>query len=86
MKRDRKKMLKHLATVKDADIDTSDIPLLDERFAKFLGVIRPKSAKRAVTLRLDEPMVEWFKGKGGSYTSNMRDVLFAYMLTEETKR
>lgn len=86
MKRDRKKMIESLRALKDEDIDTSDIPILDEKFATFLGVIRPKAAKRAVTLRLDESMVQWFKSMGGSYTGNMRDVLFAYMLAEESRK
>jgi len=46
--------------MRDEDIDTSDIPELDERFWNNAKIVLPKH-KKAISLRVDEDMLSWFK-------------------------
>ena len=75
-----------LANIPDEEIDTSDIPELDEAFwAK--ATLNPPRVKPNINLRLEPEVVEFFKGddpKG--YTSRMAAVLTAYAQTQQDKR
>ena len=75
-------LLDKLAAMSDADIDTSDVPELPAEnwsFAKRPGLYRP--VKKAVTLRLDVDLVEWFKGHApeGGYQTEINRVLRRYV-------
>lgn len=75
-------LLDKLAVMSDADIDTSDIPVLPSEnwaFAKRPGLYRP--VKKPVTLRLDVDLVEWFKGHApeGGYQTEINRVLRRYV-------
>ena len=75
-------LLDKLAVMSDADIDTSDIPVLPAEnwaFAKRPGLYRP--VKKPVTLRLDVDLVEWFKGHApeGGYQTEINRVLRRYV-------
>jgi hypothetical protein len=63
--------------MRDADIDTSDIPPLDEEFFKK-ATIRMPERKLPVTLRVDKEALVWFKSQGKGYQSRMNAVLKAY--------
>jgi uncharacterized protein (DUF4415 family) len=55
-----------IATKNDADIDFSDMPeVLDWRGAEMGKFCRP--AKKSVTLRLDQDVLEWLKAYGKGY-------------------
>ena len=75
---------KRLAEVdanRDAEIDTSDIPEMDkEFFAAARLVMPPGVSKKAVSLRVDEDVFDWFKAQGKGHLSRMNAVLRAYML------
>ena len=62
-----------LAKLDDADIDTSDIPELDEDFFRRAELRVP--VKQAVTIRLDADVVEWFKGQGAGYQTRINQLL-----------
>ncbi|MFZ6755582.1 BrnA antitoxin family protein [Undibacterium sp. Ji50W] len=53
---------KRLATMKDEDIDTSDIAELGDDFFRPAELRQP--AKQAVTIRLESDVLEWFKEQG----------------------
>lgn len=50
---------KRLAEKDDRDIDTSDIPALDDQFFRRAELRLP--TKQPVTIRLDIDVPEWFK-------------------------
>lgn len=50
---------KRLAEKDDRDIDTSDIPALDDQFFRRAELRLP--TKQPVTIRLDTDVPEWFK-------------------------
>tara|TARA_R110002095_G_scaffold130646_1_gene113371 strand:+ start:992 stop:1258 length:267 start_codon:yes stop_codon:yes gene_type:complete len=67
-----------LASMPDEDIDTSDIPELDEEwFAK--AEWRPPVTKEQVTLRLDVDILRFFKAQGKGYQTRINAVLRAYV-------
>jgi uncharacterized protein (DUF4415 family) len=69
--------LDRLRAMKDEDIDTSDIPELDEAFFKN-AVIRMPRPKASVTLRLDREVLDWFKSQGKGYQTRINAILKAY--------
>lgn len=62
----------------DADIDTSDIPPLDDDFFANAELRMPKP-KKAITIRLDSDVLDWFKAQGGGYQTRINAVLRMYM-------
>ena len=77
---------KELATVKDQDIDTSDIPELDENFWKN-AKLGPPRTKPNVSLRLPVEVIEFFKTENPKgYTARMAAVLSAYVDAQRSKK
>jgi uncharacterized protein (DUF4415 family) len=69
--------LKRLDAMKDEDIDYSDIPELDDSFFKKATVSFPP-AKKQLTVRLDEDILEWLKGQGRGYQTRINAILRSY--------
>ncbi len=71
--------LEQLAQLPDDQIDTSDIPELDEAwFAR--AKLTPPRTKPNVSLRVPPEVVEFFKAKNPKgYTARMAAVLVAYV-------
>ena len=66
--------LARLATMRDEDIDLSDIPeQLDWSDAKRGMFYKP--LKQQLTLRLDADVVDWFKRQGEGYQTKINAVL-----------
>jgi uncharacterized protein (DUF4415 family) len=68
--------------MKPKDIDLSDTPeVTPEEFAR--GIVRkgltPPTKKAQVTLRIDSDVLEWFRGRGKGYQSEMNALLKAYV-------
>ncbi len=66
----------------DEEIDTSEIPPVPlEMFAR--GIVRrglkPVVAKKQLTIRVDSDVLEWFKGQGHGYQTQINALLRAYM-------
>lgn len=77
--------IEELAALPDDQIDTSDIPELDERFWKNARVIPPRT-KPNVSLRLPEEVVAFFKAQNPKgYTGRMAAVLAAYVQAHQPK-
>jgi uncharacterized protein (DUF4415 family) len=64
-------------TMKDSEIDYSDISPLDKDFFKK-AVLWP-GTKKQITLRLDPDVVDFFKKKGRGYQSMINAVLRKYV-------
>ena len=70
--------LDKLAKMRDAKIDTSDIPELDKDFFKK-AVLRLPKAKQMVSIRLDDEVLAWFKRQGKGYQTKINEILKMYM-------
>ncbi len=85
MKRSSETDLGRIDAMCDEDIDTSDIPPLDEEFFKK-ATIRMPEPKSSITLRVDKDVLEWFKSHGKGYQSRMNAVLKAYVQAQRERR
>ena len=75
---------KRLAAMKDKDIDTSDIPELDDAFFQQAELKVPP--KQPVTLRLDADVLLWFKSQGQGYQIRINQLLRRYMESQQSHR
>src|SRR5260221_11753491 len=64
--------------MKDADIDYSDIPRLDKTFFKRATMAWPP-AKKQLTIRLDEAVLDWLKRHGKGYQPPINRILRVVM-------
>ena len=69
---------KRVESMADDEIDTSDIPSLDDDFFANAELRLPEP-KQSITIRLDADVVEWFKAQGKGYQTRMNAVLRRYM-------
>ena len=72
---------KRLSAMTDKDIDTRDIPELDDAFFHHADIIVP--TKKSVTLRLDADVLLWFKSQGQGYQTRINKLLRRYMETQQ---
>ncbi len=63
--------------MRDADIDYTDIPALDEGFFKEARVVMPPG-KKQLTLRLDADVLAGLKAQGKGYQSRIHAILRMY--------
>jgi uncharacterized protein (DUF4415 family) len=68
----------NLATMPDSDINLADIPELDASFFKNAEIRLPKP-KKAVSLRLDDDVFNWFRHQGKGYQTRINAVLRLYV-------
>jgi uncharacterized protein (DUF4415 family) len=71
----------NLKFMKDQDIDTSDIPELDEEF--FKKAVWRIPGKQSVTIRIDTDVLEWFKSQGKGYQTRINQLLRSYMQAQQ---
>ncbi len=62
----------------DADIDTTDIPPLDDDFFANAELRMPEP-KKTITIRLDADLLDWFKSQGKGYQTRINAALRVYM-------
>ena len=72
------KRLQEINDIPDEEIDTSEIPELDEYFWKKAKLVKPIS-KKAVSICIDSDIIEWFTNQGNDYQSLMNSVLRSYV-------
>ena len=70
--------LEAIAALKEEDIDTSDIPELDEAFWRNARLVQPDRTE-PVTLRVKRSVLEAFKAQGKGYQTRMNAVLESYI-------
>ena len=73
---------KRLDSMKDEDIDFSEIPeVTAEMFAR--GIVRrglkPVIRKEQLTLRIDSDVLKWYRKLGPGYQTRINSLLRAYM-------
>ena len=73
-----KKRLNEIKTIKDEDIDYSDIAELDADFWLNAKPVYPKQ-KKAISIRLDQDIIDYFKSDGRGYQSKINNVLRTYL-------
>lgn len=74
---------KRLESLKDEQIDTTDIPELGDEF--FVHAELHVPPKQAVTMRLDVDVLNWFKAQGHGYQTRINKLLRAYMLAHQSR-
>lgn len=79
-----KRRVKKITSIKDSDIDYSDISELDAAFWKNTKLVEPPS-KKAVSIRLDTDILDWFKLQGKGYQSLMNSVLKTFVQAKRNK-
>ncbi|MGF1612389.1 MAG: BrnA antitoxin family protein [Gammaproteobacteria bacterium] len=79
-----KERLKKIETLKDKDIDYSDIPETDEAFWEKAELRMPRP-KKAVYLRLDQDLLDWLKRQGPGYQTRINAILRSYMETRKAE-
>ena len=62
--------------------DADAAPLLGDAFWNNAKVVMPV-AKQAISIRLDQDVLDYFKGQGGGYQSRINAVLRSYMDTKK---
>lgn len=62
----------------DEDIDTREIPPLDDDFFANAELELPQK-KIPITMRVDPDVLDWFKSYGSGYQTRMNAVLRMYM-------
>ena len=67
-----------LSTMSDDEIDLVDSPELDEDFFKNATLRMPLN-KKAVSLRIDSDVLDWYKKQGSGYQTRINAVLRMYM-------
>jgi uncharacterized protein (DUF4415 family) len=70
--------LKELQNIPDTEIDTSDIPELDQQFWETAKMVKPVS-QQATLIQLDQDILDWFKSKGKGYESIINSALCSYI-------
>ena len=72
---------KRLAEMKDRDINTDDVPELDDEF--FKKAVWRLPGKQPVTIRIDTDVLEWFKSQGKGYQTRINQLLRRYMEAQQ---
>lgn len=62
----------------DEQIDTSDSPPLSESFFSRATLHSPRG-KVAVTVSLDQDIIDWFRARGGEYQQRINAALRSYV-------
>ena len=76
--------LARIDRMKDSKIDYSDIPRLDKTFFKKATMPWPP-AKKQLTIRLDEDVLNWLKGHGKGYQTRINRILLVVMENQPVK-
>jgi uncharacterized protein (DUF4415 family) len=72
---------KRVDEMTDDEIDTSDIPPLDDSFFAKARLRMPERV--SVTMRVDADLLEWFRAQGEKYESLINAALRSYVESHE---
>ena len=76
--------LKELQNIKDSEIDTSDIPELDEQFWQKARRVEP-IPQETVLIKLEPDIVNWFKHQSPNYKTIINQVLRDYINQQKSE-
>ena len=68
---------KRVDALTDATIDPSDVPVLGESFFARAAVRLPRKSV-AITVHVDEEVLDWFKAQGADYEARLNAALRIY--------
>ena len=74
-----------IATIKDEDIDFSDIPELDETFWQRAELVEPDRTVQ-ITMRVKRSVLTYFKAAGKGYQTRINRVLESYVRAQRQPR
>lgn len=80
-KKDLEAELAVLRKRRDRDIDYSDIPETDAAFWSKAELIQP--GKSMISIRIDNDVLDWYRGQGRRYQTLMNIVLRTYKEARE---
>jgi uncharacterized protein (DUF4415 family) len=66
---------------KTVDTDPDAAPIMSPEWMRQARILEPR-AKTAVSIRLDDDVIEWFKRRGTGYQTRINAVLRAYVETQ----
>ena len=72
--KEQKRDIAAVAAKRDEDIDFSDVPAVVDWSQAEIGKFH-RPAKKPVTIRLDEDVLEWLKGFGSGYQTRVNLLL-----------
>jgi len=75
-----------LAAMTDDEIDCSDIPELTEEFIASAKWLIETPEKEQITIRVDKPVLDFYRNTGKGYQTRMNAVLRAYAETAQRKQ
>ena len=82
-----KERLAQIEALSEDHIDFSDIPEMDSAFFETARLVMPAgTTKQAISIRVDDDVLQWFKAQGKGHLSRMNAVLRAYMLSQAKER
>jgi uncharacterized protein (DUF4415 family) len=82
-----KERLAQIEELAKSQIDFSNIPETDEAFFETARLVMPAgTTKQAISIRVDDDVLQWFKAQGRGHLSRMNAVLRAYMLSRAKER
>ncbi len=82
-----KERLTQIEALPEDRIGFSDLPEMDVAFFNTVRLIMPSATtKQAISLRVDDDVLQWFKAQGKGHLSRMNAVLRAYMLAHAKER
>jgi uncharacterized protein (DUF4415 family) len=82
-----KERLAQIEALPEDQIDFSDIPEMDAAFFETARLVMPAATtKQAISIRVDDDVLQWFKAQGKGHLSRMNAVLRAYMLSSAKER
>jgi uncharacterized protein (DUF4415 family) len=68
----------------ESHINFNDIPeLTDEQLSRMVRARDQKPSKVALSVRLDKPVLDWLKSKGGGHLTRINDILANVMEAEK---
>ena len=76
--------LAYLSTVRDEDIDFSDIPEITDWSGAIKG-IRQHPAKKTIPLNIDADVIDWFSKKYSAYQVKINNILKEYIQAQSVK-
>ncbi|HVE57469.1 MAG TPA: BrnA antitoxin family protein [Pyrinomonadaceae bacterium] len=77
LKKDSETNWERLKTISDEEIDSSDIPPLDEQFFAEAN-LRVPQGKVPVLVNVDEEIADWYKNQGGNFQNLVNAALRDY--------
>ena len=85
VERSRRALIARIDRTKDAEIDYSGIPRLDKSFLRKATMAWPP-AKKQLTIRLDEDVLDWLKGLVKGYRTRINRILRVVMESQPPQR